>query len=153
MSQKLSIENEMRMLDRKQRDFYDSLSEEELKKFSPYLMLKWGANINADPDLEEYYLRATNERVNIDFFALGRHKKLQWLLCSTISPGLGVQRHYWLKPKSRESKVKGTQLMAQEYPLLNLDELELLCTINSEKDLVEFARSLGWDDKQIKNDL
>jgi hypothetical protein len=153
MSEKLSIHNEMRCLDRKQRDFYDSLTTEDLKKFSTYLMLKWGANIDADPDLAEYYLRAANERVNIDFFSLGRHKKLQWLLCTTVSPGLGTYKHYWIKPKSKNAKLKGHQLMEQEFPLYNADEIELLCRINDSKDIVEHAKSLGWDDRQIKDDL
>jgi hypothetical protein len=153
MSDKLSIHNEMRCFDKKDRDFYDSLSADELKKFSTYLMLKWGANIDADPDLAEYYLRATNERVNIDFFSLGRHKKLQWLLCTTVSPGLGTYKHYWIKAKSRESKLKGSQMFAQEFPLCNKDEIELLCKINDAKDIVEHAKNLGWDDRQIKDDL
>ena len=42
MSDKLSIGNEMRQFDLKNRKFYDELTEEERKKFSPYLMIRWG---------------------------------------------------------------------------------------------------------------
>ena len=39
---KLDIAVEMRAFDSKQRDFYQSLDADERKKFSTYLMLKWG---------------------------------------------------------------------------------------------------------------
>jgi len=45
MSDKLSIQNEMRAFDSKDRGFYDSLTDEERKKFSTFLMMKYGANV------------------------------------------------------------------------------------------------------------
>jgi len=42
-SPKLNIQHEMRMLDQKSRTFYDDLDEEEKKKFSTYLMIRWGS--------------------------------------------------------------------------------------------------------------
>jgi hypothetical protein len=45
MSDKLNIANEMRQLDRKNRKFYDELTDEERKKFSLYLMIRWGSSI------------------------------------------------------------------------------------------------------------
>ena len=41
---KLSINNEMAQLDAKNYDFYDELNEEERKKFSTYLMLRYAAD-------------------------------------------------------------------------------------------------------------
>ena len=38
--EKLSIRNEMQQFDRKNRDFYRSLTDEERRKFSPYLMIR-----------------------------------------------------------------------------------------------------------------
>jgi hypothetical protein len=42
---KLSIHNEMAVFDRKERDFYDNLTPEERKKFSNFLMIRWGSCI------------------------------------------------------------------------------------------------------------
>ena len=36
---KLSIQNEMAVFDRKDREFYNSLTDEERKKFSNFLMM------------------------------------------------------------------------------------------------------------------
>ena len=51
MSDKLNIGNEMRQFDRKNRQFYDELTEEERKKFSPYLMIRWGSAVEGSRDL------------------------------------------------------------------------------------------------------
>ena len=56
MSQdRLSLNNELRMLDTKHREFYDELEEHEQKKFSPYVMLKYAASVEGDPDFQEWF--------------------------------------------------------------------------------------------------
>ena len=96
MSDKLSIKNEMAQFDRKNRNFYDELTDEEKKKFSTFLMIRYGASVSGNSDLQAYYLMATNERLNKNFFDLGKHSKLQWLCATTVSPDMGNQFHYWL---------------------------------------------------------
>lgn len=149
---KLDIANEMRAFDLKDRAFYDSLSEEEQKKFSTYLMLKWGANVEGSPELQEWYIRVINDRVNIGFFSLGRHPKLQWLACTTVSPGLGSKRHYWLKTKKTGDRTK-QKFIEKVFPHLKNDEVELMAEVNTVDQLKAYARELGWDDKQIKAEL
>ena len=55
MSEKLNIANEMRCLDTKDRKFYDSLTEEERKKFSNFLMIRWSSAVQGSAELQEYY--------------------------------------------------------------------------------------------------
>jgi len=57
---KLSIQNEMMQFDRKNRLFYDSLTDEERKKFSNYLMIRWGSSIQGSAELQGYYLQSSN---------------------------------------------------------------------------------------------
>ena len=129
---KLSINNEMTQFDRKNREFYDELTDEERKKFSTYLMLRYGASVEGTADLQEWYLRATNERMNINFFDLGKHPKLQWLLATTVSPGMGTQRHYWQASKKKEgSNSKAVKFITQLYPHMKQDEVELLADLNT----------------------
>ena len=64
---KLSIQNEMSEFDRKNRDFYDELTDEERKKFSNYLMIRWGSSVQGGRELQEFYVIATNERLNKHF--------------------------------------------------------------------------------------
>lgn len=153
MSDKLSIRSEMRAFDTKDRDFYDSLTEEERKKFSTFLMLKYGGNVEGSYELQEWYLRAHNERVNINFFDLGKYPKLQWLTCTTVSPELGPQKHYWLTPKKKEGDNRAYKFIAELYPNMKQSDIDLMVGLNTRDQLKEHARSLGWDEKRIKAEL
>ena len=151
---KLSINNEMAQLDTKNRAFYDELNEEERKKFATYLMLRYSASVEGGPDIQEWYLRVTNERVNANFFDLGKHPKLQWLLCTTVSPDMGRQRHYWQASKKKEgSNSKALKFLTKLYPHLRTDELELLAELNDAKELKALAKTMGMSDSEIKKDL
>ena len=153
MSSSLEIKYEMQAYDRKDRSYYDDFTDEDRKKFSTYLMLKYGANVSGNKDMQAYYLMATNERVNKHFFELGRHPKLQWLCCTSVSPAMGSQFHYWLNAKKKEGDNKSQKFLAKLYPNLKTDEIDLLAKINDKRELADLARSLGFDDKSIKTEL
>jgi len=148
MSDKLSIANEMAQFDRKNRRFYDELTDEEKKKFSNFLMIRYGSSVQGSRDLQEFYLIATNERLNKHFFAINRHPKLQWLSATSVSPDIGVQRHQWIAPKKKEpgasAKRKQLQLI---YPTYKDDEIDVMMQIVSDKELKEYQRQAGIDAK------
>lgn len=147
----LYIGNEMAAFDRKDRAYYDKFTDEERKKFSTYLMLRYGASVAGSADLQAYYLMATNERVNKNFFDLNKHPKLQWLTCTTVSPGMGRQHHYWQAAKKKESgNSKIVKFLEEMFPQLKDDEISLLAEINDRRDIEDLARKHGWDDKSIK---
>lgn len=157
---KLSIDNEMRQFDTKNRTFYDELTDDERKKFSNYLMLRWGSAIKlsnnkdiANDDMASYYVQALNQLVNKNFWALNKHPKLQWLLMTTVSPNFGVNKHEWIAFKGKAAKNKRAQLIANLYPAMKLDEAELLSDQLTDADLKELLLSLGWEDKKIKEAL
>ena len=143
----------MAAFDRKDRQYYDKFTDEQRKSFSTYLMLKYGANVSGGGDMQAYYLMATNERVNKNFFDLGKHPKLQWLSCTTVSPAMGNQFHYWLKGKKKEGDNKSQKFLAKLYPNMKSDEIELMAKINDKRDIADMARNLGLDDKSIKAEL
>jgi len=146
---KLSIQNEMTQFDRKNRDFYNELTDEEKKKFSNYLMIRWGSSVQGSRELQEFYLISTNERLNKHFFAINRHPKLQWLCATTVSPGMGTHRHQWIAPKKKDSTNTGIKKqLAELYPNYKADELEVMSAINSKKDLDNYLRELGQDVKK-----
>lgn len=156
MSDKLNISNEMAKFDLKDRNFFDSLNDEEKKKFAPFLMIRWGAAVEGSGDLQAYYLMSCNEKLNKHFFDIStsQHKKLQWLLATTVSPGMGKQYHKWLAAKKKETaNNKAEKFLAELFPAMKPDEIKLLAQINDKDDLKRLAREHGWDDKRIKSDL
>jgi hypothetical protein len=148
---KLSIGNEMAQFDSKNRRFFDELSDEERKKFSPFLMIRYGSSVSGSRDLQEFYLIATNERLNKQFFAVNttQHKKLQWLMATTVSPGLGNFRHNWIAPKKKEPGA-GTmrKQLAELFPNYKDDELDLLAQLTTKKELDAYLQDLGQEKKK-----
>ena len=141
---KLSIANEMACFDRKDRKFYDELTDEERKKFSNYLMIRWGSSVNGSKEFQEYYLIATNERLNKHFFDLGKHPKLQWLCATTVSPGMGVQRHNWISTKKKEAgDASIRKQLAELFPHLEDDALDVMAKVNTKKDINDYLKKLG----------
>ena len=144
----------MRAFDSKDRRFYQDLTDEERKKFSTYLMVRWGSSVQGSTELQQYYLLSCNENLNKHFFDLARYPELQWLAATTVSPGMGSFRHDWIKQKKRESSNNKTvKFLKQIYPDYKDDELELLIKINTTADIKQLAREHGWDDKRIKSEL
>ena len=136
MSDKLNIANEMRVFDRKDRTFYDELTTEERKKFSNYLMIRWGSCVEGSAELQEFYLVATNERLNKHFFTVNRHPKLQWLMATTVSPGMGTFKHNWIAPKKKEAGAGSIKKQLSElFPHLKDDEIDVLAEITDKKDI------------------
>ena len=146
---KLSISNEMAQFDRKNRDFYSDLTDEEKKKFSNYLMIRYGSSVQGSRDLQEFYLISTNERLNKHFFNVNRHPKLQWLCATTVSPGMGTVRHNWIAPKKKEPGSNSIKKqLAELYPNMKSDEIDVMAVINTKKELDAYLKQSGQEIKK-----
>jgi hypothetical protein len=144
MSDRLNIANEMKMFDHKVRSFYDDLTNEEKKKFSNYLMIRWGSSVQGGREMQEFYVISANERLNKHFFDLSRHPKLQWLLATTVSPGMGTQRHQWIAPKKKEAGAGSLKKqLAELFPNYKDDEIDVLAAVTTKKELDEYIRQHG----------
>ena len=150
MIDKLSIANEMKMFDHKVRNFYDDLSDDERKKFAPFLMIRWGSAVEGSRDLQEFYVISTNERLNKNFFNISssKHRKLQWLMATTVSPGMGSLRHNWIAPKKKEAGAGSMKKqLAELFPHYKPDEIDVMAAITTKKELDQHIRDHGRDTK------
>ena len=148
MSDKLTIANEMKMFDHKVRSFYDDLTAEEKKKFSNYLMIRWGSAVEGSRELQEFYVIATNERLNKHFFNVSKHPKLQWLMATSVSPALGTQRHPWIAPKKKQAGASAKRkALAAMYPHYRDDEIDVMMQIVSDKEIKQYHKDSGADPK------
>lgn len=138
-------------IDRKDRNFPDKLTDEERKEFNAYISMRWAAGIEAGYDEQVYYLRSVNERANYNFFDISRHPKLQWLVCTTISPNIGTYRHYWVGTKGRTDPA--AKFIEAQFPNLNEDEIAIMTKNLTQDQLRSYARSLGWEEKEIQQAL
>jgi hypothetical protein len=148
MSDKLNIANEMRQFDRKNRSFYDELTPEERKKFSNYLMIRWGSAVEGSRELQEFYLISANQRLNKNFYNVNKHPKLQWLMCTTVSPDMGTPRHPWIAPKKKQPGLSAKRKALQEiFPHYKDDEIDVMAAITTQKEIDEYTRASGNNTK------
>jgi hypothetical protein len=98
-------------LDKKDYSYIDRLTEEQQRKFVPYMMTHWMSQIKANSGLQAYYVRSVDYHANIHLFNenVQKHPKLQWLMLCASSPGLGKQFHQWIPHLSTKvSQLKET---------------------------------------------
>jgi hypothetical protein len=93
-------------IDRKDYGYYDKLTEEQKKKFTPYMLVIWMCMVKANTKVQQYHVLATNEFANMYLFNenVQKHPKLQWLmLCSS---GIGSKQfHQWV-PQIKDRVIK-----------------------------------------------
>jgi hypothetical protein len=83
-------------VDRKNYSWYSGLTEEQQRKFVPYMMLHWISAVKGN--LDGYYLLSTDIHANKYMFneRVQHHPELQWLMLCASSPGRGKQFHQWI---------------------------------------------------------
>lgn len=137
---------ELSSMDRKARDFYKTLTDEQRKAVSLWVLMRY---MSSSKNMAEYHLLLVNEKVNVDFNIISKHPELQWLLltmCGTRTD----QFHTWIPPGKKAKKNKLEEALSVLNPLMKRDELELLQKINSTEELMEYFKENAYDDKTIK---
>lgn len=93
-------------IDKKDYGYYDRLTEEQKKKFTPFMLIKWASAVKSSSKIQAYYILAANVTANRHLFneSVQKHPKLQWLMLCAM--GLGSKQfHQWI-PQIKESVSK-----------------------------------------------
>ena len=121
-------------MDKKDYGYYDRLTEEQQKKFVPYMMTHWMSAIKGSGDIQGYYLRSVDYHANKHLFNeyVQKHPKLQWYMLCASSPGLGKQFHQWiphlvskvtsLKEPAKVKEIK--DYYTKIYPKVDSDDID-----------------------------
>ena len=148
LSDKLSLNAILGALDNKDMDFYDRITPAQQKQLSPFLLNRYMSIVKGSNDLASYYLLATNQNVNVMYFALAKHPKLIWQLLCTVSPGMGKHFHQWVGFKKKNAnKNNNTKLLAKLYPLRKKDEIECLASITTKQEIKKLLEEHGVTEK------
>ena len=139
----------MAAIDKKDRNFYNNLSDEQKKAFSAWMMMRYCSSVQGRDAANYIYM--TNELVNYQFSQVSKHPELQWLLLSACGVGK-IQFHPYLKPpNSRKKKNKIFEFIYSIYPHMKAEDINNMIDINTKEELTEFAVAHGYDDKTIKD--
>jgi len=138
----------MAAIDKKDRDFYNRLSNEQKKAFSAWMMMRYCSSVQGRDAANYIYM--TNELVNFQFSEVSKHPELQWLLLSACGVGK-IQFHPYLKPpNARKKKNKITEFVYELFPHMKAEDTQNLIDINTIEDIKQLAVEHGYDDKSIK---
>jgi hypothetical protein len=148
---KLDIKRELNAVDRKHYDFYDNLTDEEKKAFSPYILMRYTASVQGDRDTQEWFLEMTNEMVNKHHWTLSKnHKPLLWKLFAATGTG-ATAYHPYLAAGKKEKANKIEKLLAEINPAMKLSDIKMLAAMMDKKDREELFDKMGFDKKQRKD--
>jgi hypothetical protein len=150
---KLDIKRELRAVDQKDYKFYDNLTLEEKKAFSPYILMRYTSNVqlDGDPDIQEWFVEMTNECVNKNHWDLSKnHKPLLWKLFAATGVGVNCYHPYiGLGKKEKANKIE--KLLCEIYPAMKMDEIKLMASLMDKKDCQELFDKMGFDKNQRKD--
>ena len=145
MADKIPLKDMLSAMDRRDFDWYSNLADEQKKTFSSWLFLRYASSAKGK-DKDEVLLN-TNEFVNKNYTDLYKHEDLMWKLFCLTSTGKKQFHEYIKPPNSRIKKDTVTQFIAQTYPHMKGDEIELFRQLNSDDDIKQMARDTGISDK------
>lgn len=148
---KLPLKRIMAAIDKKDKNFFNKLNDEERKELKSklWMMMRYGSS--AQGAVAAHYIYMINELVNRDFTVFTKHPEFQWMLLATCGSGRFEFHPYIKPPNSLKRRDKVTDFVLQLYPHMKSDDIELFLKLNSKEDLKQLARDYDYDDKQIKD--
>lgn len=121
----------------------EDLSEDERKGFSPYIIMRWMAQLDGSGTEAENRLINCNEQVNRYVFALGKHPNLLNQLFINLGTGR-VHRHKYLGLNGKKSK--GNTVLEQLYPDMKMDDIKHMMSVMTPSQLEQLIRDHGLED-------
>jgi len=149
----LSLKEIFSALDKKDYWFYGRIGKEKQKAFSSYLQLKYNASATGNNDLQEYQIRSTNNKLNINFWEISKHPDLVWKILCAINPKIGSFGRKYLPIKKAIKDNKKTKFLMEIFPTWKLKDIEAYAEICDKKELKQLAIEYGYDDKSIRAKL
>ena len=147
---KLDIKRELNAVDQKNYDFYDNLTDDERKAFSPYILMRYTASVQGDRDIQEWFIEMTNEMVNKNHWDLSKnHKELLWKLFAATGAGVSCY-HPYLAAGKKEKANKIEKLLVELHPAMKMNEIKMLAKMMDKDDIKELFDKMGFDKKQRK---
>jgi hypothetical protein len=156
MSEKLKLAEVLAAVDMDAKDLWDALDDFQRTELTKdfFTLNRWvSATRSNDIELMYHYVVVLNDRYNLNWAEISKHPKLQWMLLCSCSHDLAEpNNHEWipLQKKANDKNTKIVTFLANIYPTMKMDEVELLAKIMSKHDIAELATAHAYDPSQIK---
>jgi len=143
----LDIKSMMRAVDTRDKTWYDRLSDEDKKLYSPYMTMKWSASVDhKDPVIQSFYIEEVNENVNKHLWTLSKnHKSQLWKLTAMCGSTFSLF-HKWIYPKKAKTSEKSKMKELQElFPNAKQQDLNTLDATITNKEFKELKQQYGLE--------
>ncbi|MGY8868428.1 MAG: hypothetical protein ACKVJK_22710 [Methylophagaceae bacterium] len=152
-AEKLAIKEILSWIDNGQSDIWNHLEDDHKKQISFWLLNRYVASVQGSREKQELAIFKTNEYYNKHFNIIGvgkdnGHQKLMWqLLCMSGNTGKN-EFHPWIgfKKKTGDNN-KGVKLIEQLHPNMKQNEVEILASLYTKKELKQLAEEHNIDIK------
>lgn len=158
MSEKIELKEKLSAVDQNIRELWDAMDADQQKalKSEFFILNRYISNVQGQKrEIQEHFVLAVNEYFNKHWNLLQKHPKLMWLLlCMCSYDGNKVFFHQWLGNKKKTGNdSKKIKFLLEIYPNKKMDEVELLSSIITDKELKDLARTHGMDESTIAKKL
>ena len=135
------------------KEVWDDLTEEQRKSVVFFTLNRYISSVQGSREDQEHFVLLGNERFNKNLFLLlNKHNKLLWqLACSCGHESKKVFFHKWLK--LTKTKDKREDFLSTLFPNMKIEDVRTMAAITSDKEIKEYCKELGWDDKRIKSEF
>jgi hypothetical protein len=152
MSDKVELKEKLAAVDMNYKGLWDEMDPDQQKalKNEFFILNRYISSAKTNKtETQEHFVLAVNEYFNKYWNDLQKHPKLMWqLLCMCGHESQQVFFHEWIGFKKKPSN-KMYKFLAEIYPTLKDDELEVLIAITTKTEAKELARDYGYDEKEI----
>jgi len=140
----LDIFQVLNHISQKDREYIKTLTDEELKAFQPFVIMRWLSGTNSARQI--YFL---NTLVNPFVFNLPEHKELLYYLMTICTSGKS-QRYNWIKgPTKKDKKLSSITNVICDYYKYNSSEAKSVLSLLSREDILSYAEQLGYQTEEI----
>ena len=146
MTKKIPVKEILAAIDLNAKDAWQEYSDDERKQVSFWLLNRYISSVKGSREKAELALFKTNEYYNKNWNVLGgtKHNNLQWqLLCVSCNTGK-IEYHEWIGLKQKKNaNNKEIKLLQKLYPNMKLDEIDILASISTKKEIKQLVEDHG----------
>jgi hypothetical protein len=157
VSDKIELKEKIAFVDMNLRSAWDEMTDDQRKSLKNefFILNRYISNVKTNnTDAQQHFVIAVNEYFNKNWNDLQKHPKLLWLLlCMCSYDGQTQFYHEWIGNKKKTGNNKKNKFLEEIYPTKKLDELEMLATLITDKELKDLARQHGMDESTIAKKL